>query len=208
VLELRDAGVNVYTTVNVQHLESLNDVIARITGVTVRETIPDSVFAEADEVELIDLSPEELRRRLEAGKVYIPERAEAAAHNFFREGNLIALRELALRCAAEHVDAQMQRYRRDRAIAPTWPVVERIMVCINSDPLSMRLVRAGRRLAARLGAQWVVAYVETSAHAQPSAEDPRLRSLTQRQPDPDRQTGATHLEADPVRLRRGRAGAR
>jgi two-component system sensor histidine kinase KdpD len=171
VLELRDAGINVYTTVNVQHLESLNDVVAKITGVAVRETIPDSVFAQADEVELIDLSPEELRRRLEAGKVYIPERAEAAARNFFREGNLIALRELALRCAADHVDAQMQRYRRDRAVAPTWPVVERIMVCINSDSLSARLVRAGRRLATRLGAQWVVAYVETPAHAQLAAED-------------------------------------
>jgi two-component system sensor histidine kinase KdpD len=171
VLELRDAGINVYTTVNVQHLESLNDVVGRITGVTVRETIPDSVFAEADEVELIDLSPEELRRRLEAGKVYIPERAEAAARHFFREGNLIALRELALRCAADHVDAQMQRYRRDRAVAPTWPVVERIMVCINSDPLAARLVRAGRRLAARLGAQWVVAYVETPEHAQLASED-------------------------------------
>jgi two-component system sensor histidine kinase KdpD len=171
VLELRDAGINVYTTVNVQHLESLNDVVGKITGVTVRETIPDSVFAGADEVELIDLSPEDLRRRLEAGKVYIPERAGEAARNFFREGNLIALRELALRCAADHVDAQMQRYRRDRAIAPTWPVVERIMVCISPDPLAVRLVRAGRRLATRLGAQWVVAYVETPAHAQQSAED-------------------------------------
>ena len=171
VLELRDAGINVYTTVNVQHLESLNDVVGKITGVTVRETIPDSVFAQADEVELIDLSPEELRRRLEAGKVYIPERAGEAARNFFREGNLIALRELALRCAADHVDAQMQRYRRDRAVAPTWPVVERIMVCISPDPLSVRLVRAGRRLATRLGAQWVVAYVETPAHATLSEEN-------------------------------------
>ena len=171
VLELRDAGINVYTTVNVQHLESLNDVVGKITGVTVRETIPDSVFAQADEVELIDLSPEDLRRRLEAGKVYVPERAGEAARHFFREGNLIALRELALRCAADHVDAQMQRYRRDRAVAPTWPVVERIMVCISPDPLAVRLVRAGRRLATRLGAQWVVAYVETPAHAQQSAED-------------------------------------
>jgi two-component system sensor histidine kinase KdpD len=171
VLELRDVGINVYTTVNVQHLESLNDVVGKITGVTVRETIPDSVFAQADEVELIDLSPEELRRRLEAGKVYIAERAGEAARNFFREGNLIALRELALRCAADHVDAQMQRYRRDRAVAPTWPVVERIMVCIGPDPLAVRLVRAGRRLATRLGAEWVVAYVETPAHATLAAED-------------------------------------
>jgi two-component system sensor histidine kinase KdpD len=171
VLELCDVGINVYTTVNVQHLESLNDVVGKITGVTVRETIPDSVFAQADEVELIDLSPEDLRRRLEAGKVYLPERAGEAARHFFREGNLIALRELALRCAADHVDAQMQRYRRDRAVAPTWPVVERIMVCISPHPLAVRLVRAGRRLATRLGAQWMVAYVETPAHAKLSDED-------------------------------------
>jgi two-component system sensor histidine kinase KdpD len=170
VLELRDAGIDVYTTVNVQHLESLNDVVGKITGVAVRETIPDSVFAQADEIELVDLSPEDLRRRLEAGKVYIPERAGEAMRHFFREGNLIALRELALRCVADHVDAQMQRYRRDRAVAPTWPVVERIMVCIGPDPLSARLVRAGRRLATRLGAPWVVAYVETPAHARMSEE--------------------------------------
>jgi len=170
VLELRDAGINVYTTVNVQHLESLNDIVGRITGVTVRETIPDSVFAEADEIELIDLSPEDLRRRLAEGKVYMPERAGVAALNFFREGNLIALRELALRCVADHVDTQMQRYRRDRAVAPTWPVTERILVCIGPDPLAARLVRAGRRLATRLGAEWAVAYVETPAHARLSDE--------------------------------------
>jgi two-component system sensor histidine kinase KdpD len=165
VLELRDAGINVYTTVNVQHLESLKDIVGKVTGVTVRETIPDSVFAEADEVELVDLSPEDLRRRLAEGKVYVPERADEAARHFFREGNLIALRELALRCVAEHVDARMQRYRRDRAVAPTWPVTERVLVCIGPDPLSSRLVRAGRRLATRLSAPWVVVYVETPRHA-------------------------------------------
>jgi two-component system sensor histidine kinase KdpD len=170
VLELRDAGINVYTTVNVQHLDSLKDIVGKVTGVIVRETIPDSVFAEADEVELVDLSPEDLRRRLAEGKVYVPERADEAARHFFREGNLIALRELALRYVAEHVDSQMQRYRRERAVAPTWPVAERVLVCIGPDPLSARLVRAGRRLATRLGAPWLVVYVETPQHARLSQE--------------------------------------
>jgi two-component system sensor histidine kinase KdpD len=170
VLELREAGIDVYTTLNVQHLESLRDIVGKVTGVLVRETIPDSVFAEVDEIELVDLSPEDLRRRLAEGKVYVPERADEAARHFFREGNLIALRELALRCVAEHVDAQMQRYRRERAVAPTWPVAERVMVCIGPDPLSARLVRAGRRLSTRLGAPWVVVYVETPQHARLSPE--------------------------------------
>jgi two-component system sensor histidine kinase KdpD len=169
--ELLDAGINVYTAMNVQHLESLNDVVGRITGVVVRETVPDSVFEQADEVELIDLPAEDLRHRLQEGKVYMPELAGEAARNFFREGNLIALRELALRCTADRVDAQMQRYRREHAIGTTWPVAERIMVCIGPSPLSLRLVRAGRRLATRLGAEWVVAYVETPAHARLSERD-------------------------------------
>jgi two-component system sensor histidine kinase KdpD len=166
VLELLDAGINVYTTVNVQHLESLNDVVGKITGVVVRETVPDSVLDQADEVELIDLPAEDLRHRLKEGKVYVPELAGEAARNFFREGNLIALRELALRRTADRVDAQMRRYRLEHAIGPTWPVTERIMVCISPSPLAMGLVRAGRRLATRLEAEWVVAYVETPAHAQ------------------------------------------
>jgi two-component system sensor histidine kinase KdpD len=165
VQELLDGGIDVYTAMNVQHLESLNDVVGKITGIVVRETVPDSVFEGADEVELIDLPAENLRQRLKEGKVYVPELAGEAARHFFREGNLIALRELALRRTADRVDAQMQRYRRDHAIAPTWPVTERIMVCVSPSPLSMRLVRAGRRMATRLGAEWVVAYVETSAHA-------------------------------------------
>ena len=176
VMELLDAGIDVYTAMNVQHLESLNDVVGKITGVVVRETVPDSVFEQADEVELVDLPVEGLRHRLKEGKVYMPELAGEAARHFFREGNLIALRELALRRTADRVDAQMQRYRRDHDIAPTWPVTERIMVCISASPLSTRLVRAGRRLATRLGAEWVVAYVETPAQAR-LPEEARARVM-------------------------------
>ena len=165
VLELLDAGITVYTTLNVQHVESLNDVVAKITGVTVRETIPDSVLERADEIELVDLPPDELLRRLEEGKVYVPQQAQEAIRNFFRKGNLIALRELALRRTAERVDAQMQAYMRDHAVVKTWPVTERILVCVSPSPLAAQLVRASRRLATRLGAQWIVAYVETPAHA-------------------------------------------
>src|SRR6266700_7162843 len=175
VLELLDAGINVYTTVNVQHLESLNDLVAKITGVVVRETIPDSVFDRADEIELVDLPPDELIRRLQEGKVYLPEQAREAMRSFFRKGNLIALRELALRRTAERVDAQMQAYMRDHAIPKTWPVAERILVCISPSPQATQLVRAGRRLATRLGAEWIVAYVETPASARlPLADRDRV----------------------------------
>ena len=116
VVELLDAGIDVYTTLNVQHVESLNDVVAQITGVVVRETVPDSVLERADEIELVDLPPDDLLERLREGKVYVPEQAQEAVQNFFRKGNLIALRELALRRTAERVDAQMQAYRRDHGI--------------------------------------------------------------------------------------------
>jgi two-component system sensor histidine kinase KdpD len=165
VLELLDAGINVYTAVNVQHLESLNDLVAKITGVVVRETVPDSVLDRADEIELVDLPPDELIQRLQEGKVYLPEQAQEAVRNFFRKGNLIALRELALRRTADRVDAQMQAYMRDHAIAKTWPVTERVLVCISPSPHAGQLVRAGRRLATRLGAEWIVVFVETPAAA-------------------------------------------
>ena len=163
VVELLDAGINVYTTMNVQHLETLNDVVAKITGVVVRETVPDSVFEQADEVELIDLPPDELLERFKDGKVYMPEQAQEAVKNFFRKGNLIALRELALRRTAERVDAQMRVYMHEHAIGKAWPTAERLLVCISPGPESARLVRAGRRMADRLGAPWVAAYVETPA---------------------------------------------
>ena len=163
--ELLDAGIHVYTTVNIQHLESLNDVVAQITGIVVRETLPDSVLEKADEVELIDLPPEDLLQRLKEGKVYIPEQAAEAARNFFRKGNLIALRELALRRTADRVDVQMRTYMRDHAIRTTWPVTERILACVGPGPHSVRVVRAAKRFADTLRAEWIVAYVETPAHA-------------------------------------------
>ena len=236
VLELLDAGINVYTTLNVQHVESLNDIVAKITGVIVRETVPDSVLERADQIELVDLPPDELLQRLQEGKVYLPEQAQAAVQNFFRKGNLMALRELALRRTAERVDAEMQAYMRDHAVARTWPVSERILVCVSPSPLSAQLVRAGRRLATRMGAQWIVAYVETPASVrlpqaardrvvetlrlaeQLGAEtvtlsgrhdergDPRVCAGPERQQDRHRQARPVPVAADRARLRRGRAG--
>ncbi|HSE06974.1 MAG TPA: sensor histidine kinase KdpD [Methylomirabilota bacterium] len=166
VLELLDAGINVYTAMNVQHVESLNDVVARITGVVMRETVPDSIFDHTDEVELIDLPPDDLLQRLRDGKIYIPDQAREAIENFFRKGNLIALRELALRVTAQHVDAEMRHYMRDHAIHETWPVRERLLVCIGPSPSSVRLVRAAKRMAEGLGAEWIVAYVQTPSQLQ------------------------------------------
>jgi two-component system sensor histidine kinase KdpD len=171
VEELLESGLAVYTTLNVQHVESLNDLVNQVTGVAVRETVPDRVLDSADEVEFIDLPPEELLKRLAEGKVYMARAAEHAARNFFRRGNLLALRELALRRTADHVDADVQSYRRDHEIEPTWPVAERILTCIRPNPESDRLVRAARRMAARLKAEWIVAYVESPAQPPLTAEE-------------------------------------
>jgi two-component system sensor histidine kinase KdpD len=160
VEDLLDAGIDVYSTVNIQHLESLNDVVAQITGVRVRETIPDRILDRADEVKLIDLSPEELLQRLREGKVYVPEQAERALRSYFQPSNLTALRELALRETAEHVDEQMQAHRRTHASAREWAVAERIMVAVSESPLAERLVRAGRRLAERRDVPWLAVFVE------------------------------------------------
>ena len=173
--ELRDAGIDVYTTLNVQHLESLNDLVNQVTGVAVRETVPDSTLDRADEIEFVDLPPEELLKRLAEGKVYLPDRAAVAARHFFRRGNLLALRELALRRTAEHVDADVRDYRRDHEIQPTWPVAERILVCVRPNPDSERLVRSARRIAAQLRAEWIVAYVESPT--QPPLSQPERRAL-------------------------------
>lgn len=159
--ELLDAGIDVYTTVNVQHLESLNDVVARITHVRVRETVPDAVLERADDIELIDLSPEELLKRLSEGKVYMPAQAERALESFFRKGNLIALRQMALRQVAQRVDAQMQVYRQAEGVRETWPVAERILVGVGPAPSSQQLVRATKRMAERLGAEWIAVFVDT-----------------------------------------------
>jgi two-component system sensor histidine kinase KdpD len=171
VEQLLDAGIDVYTTLNVQHLESLNDVVAQITGVTVRETIPDRIFEQADEVELVDLAPDDLLERMREGKVYIPDQAQRAIEHFFQKGNLIALRELALRATAQRVDAQMTDYRRTHAIERTWPAGERLLVCVSSSPMSSRLVRATRRMASSLKSPWTAVYVETPASARMSAAD-------------------------------------
>ncbi|MFI3135582.1 MAG: sensor histidine kinase KdpD [Methylococcaceae bacterium] len=159
--ELLKAGINVYTTLNVQHLESLNDDVNQVTGVQVLETVPDTVFELADEIELIDLPPDDLLLRLREGKVYIPQQAERAMQNFFRKGNLIALRELSLRLTADRVDAQMQDYRDDNAIRDIWQVGECVLIAIGVNPIAERLVRAGKRLATSLHAQCIVVYVET-----------------------------------------------
>jgi len=160
VEELLAAGINVATTLNVQHLESLNDVVAQITGVQVRETVPDSILDEADELELADLSAEDLLTRLREGKVYVPEQATRAIDQFFRKGNLIALRELALRRTAQRVDAQMRGYMQEHGIRETWPAGERVLVCIGPNPAGARLVRAGKRMATSLRCDWVVLYIE------------------------------------------------
>jgi two-component system sensor histidine kinase KdpD len=163
VEELLEAGIDVYATLNVQHIESLNDVVAQVTGVVVRETVPDRMLEEASEVRLIDLPPDELLERLAEGKVYVPDQAERAVENFFRKGNLIALRELALRATAERVDAQMRKYRTEHGIERVWPAGERVLVGVSPSPASARLLRAARRMAGSLHAKWVAVYVETPA---------------------------------------------
>ncbi|MFY4731092.1 DUF4118 domain-containing protein, partial [Nitrospira sp. BLG_2] len=175
VWELLKAGITVYTTVNVQHLESLNDVVAQITGVRVRETVPDSVLERADDVELIDLPLDDLLQRLKDGKVYVPEQIQHAIHNFFAKGNLIALRELALRRTAERVDQQMEIYRRDHAVVRTWPAAETVIVCVNTKPRGPRLIRAARQMAADLHAKWIAVYVQIPRHlGLPQSERDRL----------------------------------
>lgn len=171
VEELLAAGIDVYTTLNIQHLESLNDVVEQISGVKVRETLPDGVLAAADEIELIDLPPEDLIKRLHEGKVYVPEQARRAVHHFFSPGNLTALREMALRHAAERVDRQMVDYMQAHAIAGPWPARERILVCIDERVEATRLARVAKRSAERRGAAWVAVTVETSRDHALSEED-------------------------------------
>ena len=173
--ELLGSGIDVYTTLNVQHIESLNDVVGQITGIRVSETLPDTFFDSADEVELIDLSADELLKRLKEGKVYIPQQIERALDNFFKKGNLIALRELALRQTADRVDAQMREYREEKAIVPVWAAGERILVAVGPDERGERLVRSAKRLADALDAEWHAIYVETPALLRlPQAERNRV----------------------------------
>lgn len=162
VLELLDAGIDVYTTVNVQHFESRADAVRQITGIAVHEKVPDSLLDMADEIELIDLSPDDLRKRLAEGKVYTPDRIEIAAHNFFRVGNLTALREMALRLTAEHVDHKLQDYMQVKRIAGPWKSGDRLMVAVSPSPFSEEVIRWTRRMAYTLEAPWFAAFIETS----------------------------------------------
>src|SRR6202789_99893 len=161
VEELLSRGIDVYTAVNIQHIESLNDVVAQITHVRVRETVPDSVFDRADGIELIDLTPDDLIQRLKEGKVYVPKQAERALEHYFSPGNLTALRELALRRTAERVDEQLLTHMQANAIAGPWAAGERILVFVSEDPRAAGLVRTTKRLAARADAPWTAISIET-----------------------------------------------
>ena len=171
VEELLDAGFDVYTTVNIQHIESLNDVVAQITRVRVREIVPDSVLDRADAVELVDLTPDDLIQRLKEGKVYVPKQAERALKHYFSPANLTALRELALRRTAERVDEQLLEHMQARAIRGPWAAGERILVCVGEDPRSAGLVRYAKRLADRLHAPWTALCIETTRSLQFSEEE-------------------------------------
>jgi two-component system sensor histidine kinase KdpD len=159
--ELLEAGIDVYTTLNIQHVESVRNTVAQITGIWVRETVPDSVIDSATEIEIVDLPPDELLTRLREGKVYVPEQIALAIEKFFQKGNLIALRELTMRTAAKHVNEQTLAYMKNHAIRGPWQSGERLLVCISLDSLGSRLVRSARRLAYELGAEWSAIYVET-----------------------------------------------
>src|SRR3981189_66536 len=160
VLELLDAGISVYTTLNVQHVASRSDTVRQISGVAVSETVPDTVLDLADEIVLVDLTPEQLRSRLAEGKVYLGERAEWAAKNFFRESNLTALREMALRLVAEHVDRDLRDIMSEEKIVGPWKSSDRLLVAVSASPYSERLIRYTRRLAASMEASWIVANIE------------------------------------------------
>jgi two-component system sensor histidine kinase KdpD len=175
VEELLSAGIDVYTTLNVQHLETLNDIVGAITGIRVWETVPDKAFDQADEVVLVDITPDELLQRLDEGKVYIPQQAQAAIQNFFRKGNLIALRELSLRRTADRVDDQMRTYRRERSIEAVWQTKENMLVCVGPQPGAEKVIRGASRIASQLGVEWHAVYVETpQLQRLPSAERERI----------------------------------
>jgi two-component system sensor histidine kinase KdpD len=171
VLEILEAGINVMTAVNIQHIETLNDAVARLTGVRVRETVPDTFIDRADEVINVDVTVEELRNRLRQGKVYKPEKVEQALTNFFRKGNLSTLRELALRAVADEVGEKAASYRQQEGLEPAL-IPERVMVCMSSNALAPRVVRTGARIAGRLGSKWYAVYVETPRE-QPDRINPR-----------------------------------
>lgn len=176
VMELLARGIDVYSTLNIQHLETLNDVVAQITGVTVRETVPDSLLEKAD-IELVDLPPGELLERLKEGKVYVPELAGRAVENFFRPSNLSALRELALRVTAEGVGAAVEAHRAAEAPQATWPTAERILVCVGPGPNSAKLVRAAKRMATGFKAEWIAAFVDSAGGLSQAARASAVENL-------------------------------
>jgi two-component system, OmpR family, sensor histidine kinase KdpD len=169
--ELLNHRIDVFTTVNVQHIESLNDVVAQITRVRIRETVPDTILDRADAIELVDLTPDDLIRRLKEGKVYVPQQAERALAHYFSPGNLTALRELALRCTAERVDEQLLTHMQAHAISGPWAAGERILVCVSEDPRGAGLVRYAKRLADRLHAPWTALSIESRRTLQLSEEE-------------------------------------
>jgi two-component system sensor histidine kinase KdpD len=177
VEELLDAGIDVYTTLNVQHLESLNDVIAQITGVAVRETLPDNVLERANDIELVDLTPEDLIDRLKAGKVYIGTQTERALQNFFQRANLTALRELSLREAAHRLRIDVEAARLAKADKRPWATADRLLVCVGPSPTSTKLIRTAKRMAAALGAEWLAVAVETHGREAPARRQQIARHL-------------------------------
>ncbi|KTD01024.1 DUF4118 domain-containing protein [Fluoribacter gormanii] len=178
IKELLDRGINVYTTLNVQHIDSLNDDVSQIIHAPVQETVPDAMIERANTIELVDLAPEDLLKRLSEGKVYVPKQARLAAEFYFRKGNLMALRELALRTLAKRVNTQVLLYRQGQGIKHIWPIMEKILVCVGPGPESHKLIRAAKRMASSLQADWIAVYVD-STHAQLSTmqRDQALKNL-------------------------------
>ena len=211
VLEILDAGIHVMTAVNIQHLETLNDAVARATGVRVRETVPDTFLDRADEVINVDVTVEELRNRLREGKIYRPEKVEQALSNFFRKGNLSTLRELALRAVADEVGEKAASYRAREGLEPAL-IPERVMVCMSSNALAPRVIRTGARIAGRLGSRWYAVYVETPRETARSHQPARRRGAAaehqaRREPRRDGRAGEGRQAGrrpDRVRAARGR----
>lgn len=177
VEEILCNGINVITTLNIQHMESLNDVVKQITGITVRETIPDYIVEKADELVVVDITPEALQNRLKRGNIYNLEKVPQALKNFFRKGNLNALRELALRQTAEEVDEELEKYMKEHGIKENWRIVERVMVCISSSPSAKKLIRRGARIARRYKCEWIVVSVNCTHVFAPKTTPKQLESL-------------------------------
>lgn len=171
VEEILNAGINVITTLNIQHMESLNDVVRQITGIAVRETIPDSIVQNADEVVVVDITPDALQNRMKRGNIYNPDKVPQALKNFFRKGNLNALREIALRQTAEEVDEDLSEYMKEHGITDTWQTVERVMVCISPSPSAKKLIRRGARIAKRYKCEWIVVSVNCTNMFAPKLTD-------------------------------------